>query len=175
MKNRRLFAVIATIATIGILMGLTTIANADIAGEAFETEIFEEESNYDSEQIDNVEELEIDENLEIEYEQMSIDDLVIDEFSTIDENECQIPYDVNGYELDGWWIPSIIYNDDDTISFYLEDDTCFITTPMAGMGREDSVWQGTGLWGYVEFVYGGEANLSPEEYSTYISVIDLLS
>ncbi len=104
-----------------------------------------------------------------------IDGEIDAEESEDSEEVDEIEYDVDGFEMNGWWVPSIVYNDsEDTISFYLEDGTCFYTSPMAGLGHS-STWQGTGFWGYVEITYGGAGNLSAEDYSSYSSVLSSLS
>lgn len=200
MKTKK---IIALITSFMMLLGVSSWAYADVNEDEYSdetsVEVLMEESSYtdESEELANTEETEessvdipeeteisdlTDEDSQAEDDDETDEELVIsdeneeDESEEIeDEEELEIEYDVEGFEMNGWWVPSIIYNDEeDTISFYLEDGTCFYTSPMAGLGHSNT-WQGTGFWGYVEITYGGADNLSADEYNSYSSVLNSLS
>lgn len=135
----------------------------------------DEEYVIDETDISTSETLSDDEEIGVEdVEEETLDDDSEDD-SEDEEDEVDIEYDVEGFELYGWWVPSMNYNDDDTISYFLEDDTCYLTTPTAGVQCGNSIWQNAGVWSYVELYYGGADNLSGDEYSTYCAVLDYLS
>ena len=194
MKRKKIIAIVTSMV---MLFGITAWANADQTEPSEVTETVVEETTEEAFEyaIPTDEYVEItieeDETEDEAEESLEVDDSteesdVLDEVeeSTDEEDELEeddaeddeedIEYDVEGFELYGWWVPSVNYNPDDTVSFFLEDDTCFLTTPTAGVQCGDVIWQSSGLWSYVEMTYGGEDNLTGEAASSYWAVQDSL-
>lgn len=185
--ERKYMKIFALITSFVMIFGLSVWVNAESLDEVLidETQVDEtivEETCYETEAEETsleeliTEESLIEENLVEESigEESIVDELFVeenqDEEIVVEELVEEFTYDVEGYELYGWWVPSMNYNEDDTISFYLEDGTCFLTTPTAGVMCGDSIWQSSGLWNYVEQFCGGEENLTGDASTTYWAV-----
>ena len=189
MIGNRLRYAVAILTILGTFAAVFTAVRAseeiDEIDETLETsetcelsESLEMEETYVSEVEESVETF-TETETEVSEEETYVEETEVSE--SVEETEVteeteDIEYDVDSYVVNGWYVPAFDYNDDGTITYYLDDGTSFYSVPTDGLELPDFAWSYTGLRGYVDYVYGSVNNLdSAQMESLEIATNEILS